>query len=322
MNVRLTIDHSYVGDLTAYLVSPAGTRVQLLGSAVGQGANFDDTLFDDEAGQSITDGIAPFNDPNGYRPASPLDAFALENPNGLWMLQIIDGQPLDVGQLVRWQIVLTHGDPAVVTDPDGAYAFQRVPPGVWAVRVLSPPEWTYVAPEEGVRMVNVLTSDDKTGEDFGLIDVIPTEPREIRAPHAVLIPNRPDQAVAIFAEGTAPAIGIVLRAQIGDGRGVASEPVFSGVDYSGGIWDAFGHMTFGGVLHDAPQLYDGAVEFLDPSDPITTAGLSGQAACRYDWLHRRDVRSETGRNGTRCGFRGDWFAGGGAQWHDPDCGSR
>ncbi len=35
-------------------------------------------------------------------------------------------------------------------------------------------------------------------------------------------------------------------------------------------------MTFGGMLPDAQQLFDGAVEFVDASNPITTAGLAAK----------------------------------------------
>ncbi len=273
VNVRLTIEHPTVGDLEAYLVSPAGTRIQLFGNLTGQGADFLHTLFDDEAGQSITEGVGPFSEPNGYRPLTKLDRCASENPNGIWLLQVSDRAALDVGQLIRWQIILTHGDPIVTTDSDGEYAFSQVPPGVWTVRVISQPDWTFLSPADGQRTVTILASENKTGVDFGLIDFIPPEPREIHVPHSVLIPNQPDQPIEIFALGTAPVVGILLRAQIGDGRGPETEPVFNGVDYTGGVWEDFAYTVFGGILPDASQLLEGAVELQGPTDNVTSPGL-------------------------------------------------
>ena len=96
------IQHTYDGDLTAHLVSPSNSSVELF-SAVGGGSdNFDGTRFDDSAGQSIVDGSAPFV--GAYRPEGVLATLNGQSGNGTWRLRIADNFSGDVGELRGWSL--------------------------------------------------------------------------------------------------------------------------------------------------------------------------------------------------------------------------
>ena len=58
VDVMLTINHTYDGDLNAYLVSPAGTRVTLFTRIGGAADNFNGTTLDDQAATAVAAGSA------------------------------------------------------------------------------------------------------------------------------------------------------------------------------------------------------------------------------------------------------------------------
>ncbi|HEY0251922.1 MAG TPA: proprotein convertase P-domain-containing protein, partial [Kofleriaceae bacterium] len=95
------LDHSWVGDVTLTLKSPAGTTVTLMSRPGGQnnsGNNFCQTVLTDSAATSIQT-IAIANAPwtGSFQPASPLAAFAGENANGTWILHASDAVSVDTG---------------------------------------------------------------------------------------------------------------------------------------------------------------------------------------------------------------------------------
>ena len=109
LNVRLAISHSYVGDLKVTLIGPDGTRVVLTNRRGGSGNDFGNTTFDDEAGQSIGQGTAPFA--GSFRPESSLSTFNGKNARGLWQLVVEDKALFDTGRLTSWS--LTFDDTGV-----------------------------------------------------------------------------------------------------------------------------------------------------------------------------------------------------------------
>lgn len=114
LNVALDITHDFVQDLDVTLISPAGTRVQLV-SAVGfDGDNFTDTTLDDEAALSITAGTAPFT--GSFIPQEALSQFDGENLSGIWTLEITDAASADSGTLNGWSIT-ADVTPQAQTDP-------------------------------------------------------------------------------------------------------------------------------------------------------------------------------------------------------------
>ncbi len=107
LNVTLNIQHTFVGDLTIVLVSPNGTRVTLFDQRGGSGDDFTATVFDDQAINSITTGIAPFT--GSFRPEQGLSAFRAQNTLGNWILEITDNAGEDFGTLLNWSLDITPG---------------------------------------------------------------------------------------------------------------------------------------------------------------------------------------------------------------------
>lgn len=112
IEVDVTIDHTYVGDLRVQLRSPAGTVVTLLdrpGVPVTAFGCSDDDLaitFSDTATQVLEDlctGSTPWYEGMAL-PAQPLSAFAGESSAGTWSLIVVDSGISDTGVLVDWSV--------------------------------------------------------------------------------------------------------------------------------------------------------------------------------------------------------------------------
>ena len=116
LDVRIGITHTNVFDLQIFLQSPAG-RVICLSmynpfDEFFVGANYTNTIFDDEAVFSIKEGEAPFT--GRFRPIEPyrLSVFDDEDTYGAWRLQICDMWPADTGSLNSFELMITTPEPA------------------------------------------------------------------------------------------------------------------------------------------------------------------------------------------------------------------
>ena len=116
LDVSVSITHTNAFDLQLWLTSPAGTTVLLsYFDPQGQflaGENYDQTVFDDEAVVSITDGAPPFA--GWFQPVASegLAAFDGEDAFGLWQLDICDAYYLDTGRLDACFLTITAPEPA------------------------------------------------------------------------------------------------------------------------------------------------------------------------------------------------------------------
>lgn len=108
--VQLSATHTFDGDLTFTLISPAGTSVTLIDRKGGSGDNFTDTLLFDGASAPITSGLAPFT--GDYDPETPLSVLANENASGVWTLKVIDNAGGDTGTLTKFILTITPNVPA------------------------------------------------------------------------------------------------------------------------------------------------------------------------------------------------------------------
>lgn len=112
LNVRVRLTHSSDSDLTISLISPPtpnfpnGREVILADRQGGVGANFTNTIFDDEASSSITSGAAPFT--GVFQPQQPLGGFDGQSALGRWTLKIVDNSPLNSGQLLNFALDITY----------------------------------------------------------------------------------------------------------------------------------------------------------------------------------------------------------------------
>ena len=97
--------HSYVGDLTFVLISPAGTAVELVAEQCDDLADFN-IGFDDSA----TNGPpCPYTDGLTYSPSENLSTFNGEDAQGTWTLLIEDNAFADGGSLEFWSLQFCTG---------------------------------------------------------------------------------------------------------------------------------------------------------------------------------------------------------------------
>jgi subtilisin-like proprotein convertase family protein len=113
LNLQVNINHSYVGDLRIMLVAPDGTQVRLISPSFYRGgANFTNTVFDDEAGRTINQGQAPYT--GSYRPQQPLSALDGKNARGSWELRVEDFFFIDEGVINSWSVTIVPAGSAGV----------------------------------------------------------------------------------------------------------------------------------------------------------------------------------------------------------------
>jgi hypothetical protein len=117
LNVEISITHSNVFDLQIFLVSPANTRICLNMYNFDdffRGANYSQTIFDDEADVAIEQGVPPFT--GRFRPIEPykLSAFDGQDTFGQWRLQVYDAYYADTGTLNNFQITIANPEPATI----------------------------------------------------------------------------------------------------------------------------------------------------------------------------------------------------------------
>ncbi len=115
LDVRVSITHTNVFDLQIFLQSSAGTRICLnmyTFREFFEGANYTQTVFDDEAKLSIKQAEPPFT--GSFRPVEPykLSEFDGEDTYGVWRLQIYDAWDWDTGTLDSFELFITTPEPA------------------------------------------------------------------------------------------------------------------------------------------------------------------------------------------------------------------
>ncbi|MFC1635926.1 M4 family metallopeptidase [Planctomycetota bacterium] len=108
LNVRLDITHPRDEDLDVFLIAPDGTRIELFSDVGGTGSDFRDTVIDDDAILSISEGIAPFT--GSYQPEQPLTLRNLYGTNieGMWTLEITDDKLNERGILNSWSLDIVN----------------------------------------------------------------------------------------------------------------------------------------------------------------------------------------------------------------------
>jgi len=109
LDAHIVLEHTFISDLDILLKSPLGTEILLFDQRGGSGEDLLFTLFDDEAANPISVGIAPFT--GSFRPAQPLSNFDNENPNGIWTLTVVDNFAGDSGILYKTGDAFLGGSP-------------------------------------------------------------------------------------------------------------------------------------------------------------------------------------------------------------------
>jgi subtilisin-like proprotein convertase family protein len=139
LSVRVNITHSWVGDLSVTLISPAGTRITLTdgngGERNGFNVTFNTTATTSPASWSGTDGAAITGT---YRPIGNLASLNGQSLDGTWSLEIIDSFSGDTGTLTSWSLFGSSVETSRLTAADGTYAFDALPATTYRVRQVAP----------------------------------------------------------------------------------------------------------------------------------------------------------------------------------------
>jgi len=114
VNLGLSINHTWVGDLKITLKSPNNTSIRMVNSPVnGQdncGGNNFRVRLDDASTNGNVDAQCSANDPavfGLYKPSLPLSGFNGATGNGTWTLTVQDVFAADTGTLNDWALQLT-----------------------------------------------------------------------------------------------------------------------------------------------------------------------------------------------------------------------
>jgi subtilisin-like proprotein convertase family protein len=108
IDVQVDITHPRVSDLTGTLIAPSGARYVLFarpGLAGPAAANMTGTVFDTEAANPLSAGVAPYT--GRFRPADSLAPLYGDSVVGTWRLEISDVAPLQAGTLDNFQLFFT-----------------------------------------------------------------------------------------------------------------------------------------------------------------------------------------------------------------------
>lgn len=165
VRVQLNITHTWNSDLDLFLISPAGTRIELSTDNGGSGDNYTNTIFDDAAATSITTGTAPFS--GSFRPEQPLATLNGQDGNGLWRLEVTDDLGSFTGTLNSWSVLLNSTEPNVLTPASGDYSFTPLAAGNYLIRQV-PLEggFSFTNPASGAYNVTAATAEI-LDRDFG-----------------------------------------------------------------------------------------------------------------------------------------------------------
>jgi subtilisin-like proprotein convertase family protein len=161
VHIPMDVSHTYIGDLTIDVTSPAGTTVRLHDRSGGGSANIVGTY-----GEDLT-------------PAEPLSAFTGETSHGRWRLDVTDHAGSDSGTLNGWGVeICDEPEPpptpeillrGVSVERNGVLVRWWPYPGLESYRV-----YRAEAPDSVAGFVNVTAEDDDdTDEQFLDLSTVP-----------------------------------------------------------------------------------------------------------------------------------------------------
>ncbi len=115
-DVLVDITHPRTSELRIMLITPDYTSTMLSNNNGGEGNNYTQTIFDDQASQSIAEGEAPFT--GRFRPEVPLSSLNGKQINGIWKLRIVESGLPNSGSLNNWCLHLFYRDTSSIGLPD------------------------------------------------------------------------------------------------------------------------------------------------------------------------------------------------------------
>jgi subtilisin-like proprotein convertase family protein len=109
LNVNLTILNPHDTDLIIQFLKPGMTMLTLSSQHGGSGSDYINTTFNDEAADSIKNGIPPFT--GSFKPDIALSYFDNKPLNGLWQLRVTNLSLTDTAYLESWCIQAEYFNP-------------------------------------------------------------------------------------------------------------------------------------------------------------------------------------------------------------------
>ena len=110
INVRVAYNHTWIGDVGITLISPTGTRVNLIDVLTCTDQTNFNINFDDDAASVISCATANGGGLTTYKPTGQLLDFSGEMSNGFWSLEVTDGGPGDTGVVTEWSIEICEAN--------------------------------------------------------------------------------------------------------------------------------------------------------------------------------------------------------------------
>ena len=102
------ITHTYLGDLSITLESPEGTIIELISNACDAREDMQVVFSDD--GDEIDCNLSNPGLTGIKRPFDELATFSGESAQGNWILNVVDGEPDDIGNLEAWSIEICSSE--------------------------------------------------------------------------------------------------------------------------------------------------------------------------------------------------------------------
>jgi len=231
LRVTLALTHPALGELHAWLTSPAGTRVDLLEAPGGGGedgtqadvAAAAPVVLDDAAQTDVQDVSSAEGAVGGtFRPNQALAAFAGQSRVGTWTLRIVDQVPGDnVGTLASWSLETEDPACAITDGASGAGAggvalSGRVDPGTSATTAAFDigPTAKYGGRSAPVALVGGGGQQAIGAQLTGLTPGASYHVRAVALRGGVVIASGADQVVVAGADVPPPAAAVVPPATV------------------------------------------------------------------------------------------------------------
>jgi len=112
VDVSLSINHTNDSDLFIWLNRTGYSINALSRQNGGEGDNYINTTFDDEAEISIKEGTPPFT--GSFKPEQQLSVFDNSEMQGVWKLRILNLSSVLTGELVNWCINFQYAVPIAI----------------------------------------------------------------------------------------------------------------------------------------------------------------------------------------------------------------
>lgn len=165
LNVMVDITHPRTTELRVILISPNNTSIMMSDRNGGDGDNYTQTIFDDQAVKSIKEGTSPYRGP--YRPEQSFSPLFNNPLSGEWQLRIVENGMTNSGMLNQWCLHFLYRDNSIgLDDHSMAYfegLFQNYPNPSFATtnikfRLLKPSTVSLMLYDKNGRVVRTLLS--------------------------------------------------------------------------------------------------------------------------------------------------------------------